>query len=60
MRKFSYIVLFTVILFTACSEYPEMDEDILLFHVLREQEIELDNDEEEYVNVIAKSFGMDA
>lgn len=60
MRKFSYIVLFTVILFTACSEYPEMEEDILLFHVLREQEIELDNDEDEYVNVIAKSFGMDA
>ena len=58
MRKFSYIVLFTVILFTACSEYPEMNEDILAYHVFSADQMDLERDDDEYIDLLSKSFGM--
>ena len=36
-----------------------MDEDILVYHVLGEQAIQLDNDSDEYVDMVARSFGTD-
>ena len=58
MKRLFLLVAFLV-LFVACSEYPEMDEDILAYHVFSEGQIDLGNGEDEYVNMVAKSFGME-
>lgn len=58
VKKLSYIALFLFFLFTGCSEYPEMDEDILAYHVFSADQMDLENDDDEYIDLLAKSFGM--
>lgn len=42
----------------ACSEYPEMEDDILAFHVFSEGQFDASNDDDEYVDLLSKSYGM--
>ena len=58
MKKLSYIALFLFLFFTGCSEYPEMNEDILAYHVFSADQMDLENDDDEYIDLLAKSFGM--
>ena len=51
------IFLFTLFL-VACSEYPEMEMDILAQHIYSQNPIDLDSQNKEYVAMLAKSFGM--
>ena len=48
----------TFVLLIGCSEYPEMDKDILAYHVFSENAIDLENSDEEYLKLVAQSFGM--
>jgi transcription termination factor NusB len=52
-----FIFLFTLFL-VACSEYPEMEMDILAQHIYSQNPIDLDSQNKEYVAMLAKSFGM--
>jgi len=56
LRFLGYIVL--LVLFVSCSEYPEMDSDILAQHIYSQNPIELASSNKEYVSVVAKSFGL--
>ncbi len=58
MKNFLCIFFFVVLLFTGCSEYPEMDVDVLAYHVFSEGQLDLENDDDEYIDLLAKSFGM--
>lgn len=58
VKKLSYIALFLFLFFTGCSEYPEMNEDILAYHVFSADQMDLENDDDEYIDLLAKSFGM--
>lgn len=54
-------ILFAIaalVIFAACSEYPEMDENILAYHVFNEGQFDVGNDDDEYVDLVSKSFGM--
>ena len=50
--------LATLFVIEACSEYPEMDVDILAYHVFNEGQFDVENNDNEYVNLVSKSFGM--
>lgn len=56
MKFFSVILL--SLLFISCSEYPEMEQDILAQHIYSQNPIELASSNSEYVTMIAKSFGI--
>ena len=53
-----YLFLFLAFLFVACSEYPDMEPDILAQHIYSQNPIELGSSNKEYVTMLAKSFGM--
>ena len=53
-----YLFLFLAFLFVACSEYPDMELDILAQHIYSQNPIELGSSNKEYVTMLAKSFGM--
>ena len=59
MKNFKSI-LFAVafVLLIGCSEYPEMDKDILAYHIFSENAIDLNNSDEEYLKLVAQSFGI--
>ena len=51
-------LLFIALCLVACSEYPEMEPDILAQHIYSQNPIELGSSNKEYVMILAKSFGM--
>lgn len=51
-------LLFIALCLVACSEYPEMEPDILAQHIYSQNPIELGSSNKEYVMMLAKSFGM--
>ena len=56
MMKFLFLLL--ALFFAACSEYPDMEPDILAQHIYSQNPIELGSSNKEYVAMLAKSFGM--
>jgi len=54
--KFLFLIL--ALFFVACSEYPDMEPDILAQHIYSQNPIELGSSNKEYVAMLAKSFGM--
>ncbi|MDY6284244.1 MAG: hypothetical protein SPL19_04315 [Fibrobacter sp.] len=52
------LFLLLALLFIACSEYPDMEPDILAQHIYSQNPIELGSSNKEYVKMLAKSFGM--
>ena len=51
-------LIFIALCLVACSEYPEMEPDILAQHIYSQNPIELGSSNKEYVMMLAKSFGM--
>ncbi|MBR2210420.1 MAG: hypothetical protein IJ896_02950 [Fibrobacter sp.] len=49
---------FALFAFSACSEYPEMENDILAYHVFNEGQLDVANDDSSYVDLVARSFGI--
>ena len=54
------LLLFSALFLASCSDYPEMDEEILAFHLYNSGEFDPKNTDSEHVKLLAKSFGMSA
>ena len=50
--------LFLFFMLWGCSEYPEMDADVLAQHIYAQNPIELTGSNKEYISMVAKSFGL--
>ena len=50
--------LFLLFMLWGCSEYPEMDADVLAQHIYAQNPIELTGSNKEYISMVAKSFGL--
>lgn len=57
-RKLTFLFLFSILTFSACSSYPEVDDDILAQHIYSQNPIVLSSSDKDYVSMLAKSFGM--
>ena len=57
-RGFVLLLLLALVFFAACSDYPDMDEDILAFHLYNSGQFDPTNQNDDYVKLLAKSFGM--
>lgn len=53
-----HLFILLAFLFVACSEYPDMEPDILAQHIYSQNPIELGSSNKEYVTMLAKSFGI--
>ena len=53
-----FLIFLLTLFLVACSEYPEMEMDILAQHIYSQNPIDLDSQNKEYVAMLAKSFGM--
>ena len=51
-------LLSAALFLASCSDYPEMDEEILAFHLYNSGDFDPKNANPEYVKLLARSFGM--
>ena len=58
MTVVKLLFLFFALIIVACSEYPDMEPDILAQHIYSQNPINLESSNKEYVKILAKSFGM--